>query len=72
MFEDERLISEVTIRKSTGKNTGKKTSSRRVSKTLVELSIGIIGIIGIMLAQIANNPSHYELSIKVNLLNILF
>lgn len=34
-----------------------KVSNRRASKMLVELSIGIIGLIAIMLAQIASHQS---------------
>ena len=40
-------------------------NNRRISKTLVELSIGIIGIIGIMLAQISSgnaNSSHLSVT----------
>lgn len=35
----------------------KKTNNRRASKMLVELSIGVIGIIGVMLALIASEHS---------------
>ncbi len=35
----------------------KKINNRRASKMLVELSIGVIGIIAIMLAQIASHHS---------------
>ncbi len=38
-----------------------RDNTRRASKTLVELSIGIVGIIGVMLAQIASNHAGPEI-----------
>jgi len=35
-------------------------NNKRVSKLLVELSIGVIGIIGIMLSQISDGNSSYS------------
>jgi len=64
MFKDDLFNSGVVQHKALT-ISDKKTNSRRTSKTLVELSIGIIGIIGIMLAQIANNKSQHGLSIEL-------
>ncbi len=41
-------------------------SNRRASKMLVELSIGIIGIIAVMLAQIASHQSSEEMKRQSN------
>lgn len=40
--------------------------NRRASKMLVELSIGIIGIIAVMLAQIASHQSAKEVNLQSN------
>ncbi len=56
MFKQDFLTGD----KDTQMNThskAKKISNRRTSKMLVELSIGIIGIIAVMLAQIASHQS---------------
>ena len=41
-------------------------SNRRASKMLVELSIGIIGLIAIMLAQIASHQLTEEMKLQSN------
>ncbi len=41
-----------------------KTNIRRASKMLVELSIGIIGIIAVMLAQIASRHAEKEVNLQ--------
>ena len=41
-----------------------KTNHRRVSKMLVEFSIGIIGIIAVMLAQIASHHSEKAVNLQ--------
>jgi len=59
MFKDDLSISGANQHKQRTV-INKKTYSRRANKTLVEFTIGIIGLIGIMLALIANNPSQSE------------
>jgi len=55
MFKDNLIMNNVNQRK-THTLPGQKRSSRRANKTLVEFSIGVIGVIGFMLALLANKP----------------
>ena len=49
------------------------TNHRRMSKMLVELTIGIVGIIGIMLAQIASHHSTDDMnSLSSNKVHVMY
>jgi len=68
MFKDAQVAS-----KQKKINTRVNHNNRRASKTLVELSIGIIGIIGVMLAQITSGNSensHFGDNAVVSHLNV--
>ena len=54
MFKERRATDKVNVIANVNRN------NKRVSKLLVELSIGVIGVIGIMLAQISDGNSNYS------------
>jgi len=55
MFKDNLIMNNVNQQKA-HTFAGQKRNSRRANKTLVEFSIGVIGVIGFMLALLANKP----------------
>ena len=54
MFKERRATDKVNVIANVNRN------NKRVTKLLVELSIGVIGIIGIMLAQLSDGKPGYS------------
>ena len=65
MFKQDFLTSDKD-KQMNAYSKAQKVSNRRASKMLVELSIGIIGLIAIMLAQIANQQSTEDMKLQSN------
>ena len=68
MFKQDFLTSD-KAKQMNASSKVKNVSNRRASKMLVEFSIGIIGIIAVMLAQIASHQSDQDMKRQSNKLN---